>query len=193
MARILKDYESLQSNIHDILKDQEQAKEEKENHASSPPSDRHHQSDDRDQLLVSLSLGRASSNDDDGEPRKSVEKKIGNESNNNSTKVFDKLALGLGSSSSTSHSADHDRDDQAEPTEIWPPSKVLKRSSDQEDGVSQMSPLKKARVSVRTRCDTPTVSAWHLKISMQKLGLVLRKVMIYKVVIDYCEIDWHVV
>lgn len=43
--------------------------------------------------------------------------------------------------------------------ETWPPPKVLKTMpSGGEDEVAQQCPLKKARVCVRMRCDTPTVS-----------------------------------
>ncbi|XP_062116454.1 WRKY transcription factor 72A-like isoform X2 [Humulus lupulus] len=44
--------------------------------------------------------------------------------------------------------------------ETWPPSKVLKTAMKRsvEDEVSQQNPVKKARVCVRIRCDTPTMN-----------------------------------
>lgn len=44
--------------------------------------------------------------------------------------------------------------------ETWPPSKVLKtaRSNGGEEEISEQASVKRARVSVRARCDTPTVS-----------------------------------
>ena len=47
---------------------------------------------------------------------------------------------------------------EEEPTEIWPPSKILKTMKSGDEEVSQQSQVKKTRVSIRARCDTPTVS-----------------------------------
>lgn len=55
---------------------------------------------------------------------------------------------------------EHDQD--ANPGENWPPSKVVKTVRSEDDEISQQPNPKRARVSVRVRCDTPTVSIYVL-------------------------------
>ncbi|XP_062111670.1 WRKY transcription factor 72A-like isoform X2 [Humulus lupulus] len=139
-----------------------------------------------DQLSLSLGRTSSASTTThtDREPRTNNEKKSsistsskGNDDyreglHSNSGKLA--LGLGTGSTSTDDHqmmkkstSSDDDilednkEEATTEPTEMWPPSKVpiktVRSEGEENDGVSQVSPLKKARVSVRARCDTPTM------------------------------------
>ncbi|PPS14807.1 hypothetical protein GOBAR_AA05775 [Gossypium barbadense] len=70
------------------------------------------------------------------------------------------ISLSLGRSSSNDPPKKQEKkEEEKEPTEVWPPSKILKsvKNGDEED-VSEPMQLKKTRVSVRTRCDTPTMN-----------------------------------
>ncbi|GMN41788.1 hypothetical protein TIFTF001_010997 [Ficus carica] len=180
LARIVADYQSLQSQLVDILRQQETEPNPSTDCKSPDDHDHHHpvhqkndhdkKPRDHDDQLVSLSLGRTSN--DERRSKNEITKKNGNHDQEGLNDG--ELALALGSlsettkNSSSHNNADHDKDEkedddqEVEPTEMWPPSKVLKtaRSSgdDQpDDGVSQNSPLKKARVTLRVRCDAPTV------------------------------------
>lgn len=154
LSQIMKEYQSLQVHFHDIISQTEESK--------NTDSSSSHQEVEEPQL-VSLSLGRSSS-----EPKK--EEKINNSSKSSKKDdEFDHKGLALGleckfdpgpvqlvNNLSPENSFELKGSDV---TETWPPSKSLKtiRSGDDDD-VLQQNPLKKARVSVRARCDTPTVS-----------------------------------
>ncbi|KAL5553910.1 hypothetical protein UlMin_041311, partial [Ulmus minor] len=164
LAKIVKDYQSLQAHFSEIL----QKKEAKLIESNKDKSD--HDNEEESHELVSLSLGRSSSSADD--PRKNYQIKT---SGANKSKD-DELLLGLGvgfefgsSSNVKNLSCDNSlevepkEENHHEPTEDCPPSKILKtaRSSSangDDDLASQQSHLKKARVSVRARCDTPTMN-----------------------------------
>ncbi|KAE8661309.1 cell division cycle protein 48-like protein [Hibiscus syriacus] len=85
--------------------------------------------------LVSLSLGRSSPIKDDPELKPS-------------------LALGLDSNSQFSTPGNSSEDGTAE---TWPPSKIKKTTTRNGDE-DQQNHVKRARVSVRTRCDAPTMN-----------------------------------
>lgn len=157
LARLVKDYQSLQTNFFDILQQDKQEEATTTIHEESE--------------VVSLSLGISSK----GQPTMD-EKKIN--SNRTEKKEDDEdcnkgLALGLDikfdpssaaqaevtNNLSPQSSFDNEEGKEEEPTEMWPPSKVFKtmKTGDKSEA-SQHTQLKKARVSIRARCDTQTVS-----------------------------------
>ncbi|CAB4264560.1 unnamed protein product [Prunus armeniaca] len=172
LSRIVRNYQSLQMHFHGLLQKDEEAKKSMD--PSSSARDQSNEQDEEADELVSLSLGRSSSTD---QPRKDEQmKKISHFSKNG--KGDDEeglngagLALELGcrfepaadqstevvmkNSSSDNSCGDPKEDD---PTEIWPPSKTSKTTRSGDDDVSQQTHLKKARVSVRVRCDAPTMN-----------------------------------
>ncbi|XP_020097915.1 probable WRKY transcription factor 72 isoform X2 [Ananas comosus] len=159
LARIVKDYQSLHVQFLDIFQ-QDQAKK--------LPNDTSTNLDDHieDQELVSLSLGTSSSGQKKEDKLISVSK----------NKEYDEpngggLTLGLeckfeGSSGDkhevpmTNVSSDNSFEEakEVEAGEPWPPSKIFKNIRSGEDEVLQQPQVKKARVSVRARCDAPTMS-----------------------------------
>lgn len=159
LGRIAKDYQSLQMHFFDVLQ-QEEAK-------STDTISNHPAKEEPD--LVSLSLGMTSTDD---LAKKHDKKNSMNLSNGGQEdeKLNGQLSLRLDCSFEPSSNEDRKNNiassnnsfeelKEQEPTEIWPPSKILKTArSSGDDEVLQQNPLKKARVSVRARCDTPTVS-----------------------------------
>ena len=157
LARIVKDYQSLQMHFLDIAQ-QEQAKKPAATAAAAAP----HGVEEPDHL-VSLSLGTNSSVN-----KKEAEKPNTASKNKENDQIEEGLALGLdckykGSSIGTntmspSNSIEETKEEDA--GEPGPPSKMLKNMrSGPEDEVSQQAHVKKTRVSVRARCDAPTVSS----------------------------------
>lgn len=134
---------------------------------------------DQESDLVSLSLGRAPSSSDSKKEHEKIDKPLSTSQrrcNVDDKKILEEedqgLKLGLECkydvlrsntiestllNSSPTSSFEEQKDE--EPGETWPPSKALKTMRSGEDEVSQQNnnPVKKARVSVRARCDTPTV------------------------------------
>ncbi|KAI4374546.1 hypothetical protein MLD38_012528 [Melastoma candidum] len=102
--------------------------------------------------LVSLSLGMACSSTD----RKKEDKR-----GQRLEKMFchgEGLALGLACKFETSNPS-ADNCSEEEKKETWPLGQVSKTMRrDKDNVVSQQNPLKRARVSVRARCDTPTMN-----------------------------------
>ncbi|XP_021299604.1 probable WRKY transcription factor 61 isoform X2 [Herrania umbratica] len=158
LSQVMKEYQSLHMRFCDILQQEEEAKKSTER----APSYQGNEEPD----LVSLSLGRSSGTESKKEEKKSSnlstngkedEKPNGNEG----------LALGLeckfeptgSTEKNPSPETNFGKQEEEEPTEIWPPSKILKtvRSGD-EDAAELMQLKKAARVSVRARCDTPTMN-----------------------------------
>ncbi|KAF7134665.1 hypothetical protein RHSIM_Rhsim08G0158800 [Rhododendron simsii] len=158
LNQIMKDYQTLQMQFDNILK-----QEAKESANRAALTDLLDQATDEPEL-VSLSLGRSTSS----EPRK--------DQNSERLKVDDQqeneggLALRLDSSSfempktgpstenSSKSSPENSLEANKEAGESWPPHKVLKTRRREDDEVLEQNPAKKARVSVRVRCDTPTMN-----------------------------------
>ncbi|XP_068649381.1 WRKY transcription factor 72A-like [Aristolochia californica] len=155
LARIVKDYQSLQMQFYDTVK-QEQAKKSTE----SASNDR----DIEEPELVSLSLGTTASGS-------KKEDKGGNSSKTKEDEQLkEALTLGLDCKFEKSNTGPADAPSNRSPEnsleeakdeekgEPWPPSKILKTLRNEDDEVSQQAQAKKARVSVRARCDAPTMN-----------------------------------
>lgn len=156
LARIFKDYQSLQMHFFDIVQQQQVKKPDE-----TPPA--RNEVEEPDQL-VSLSLGTSSSG------QKKEEKVNTTKSKESHEQLEGGLTLGLdckfeGSSAGTNEPAvsnlspgnSFEEPKEAEPKEPWPPGKILKNLRNGDDEISQQPFVKKARVSVRARCDAPTV------------------------------------
>lgn len=161
ICQIVKDSQSLHTRFLDVLR-----KEEANKSTATPieeNNEEHHQ-------LISLSLGRSSSID----PSKKREKKSSKEADDGKQGNDGDGGLELGleckfvpdgsiepeknNNPSCESSLGKPEEEEKEPTEVWPPSKILKSvNKGDEENVSESMQLKKTRVSVRTRCDTPTV------------------------------------
>ncbi|XP_012091927.1 WRKY transcription factor 72A isoform X2 [Jatropha curcas] len=166
LSKIVKDYQSLQKHFSKVMQEETTKK--------STKRIRSHEENDREPELVSLSLGRSSSS----ELKKEDEKKSSNVSDGNEELNNVKgLSLGLdckfepdsfatmkknnnnnNNPSSESNSFDEEETKEEEPTETWPPSKVSKMIKSTEDEMLQQTQMKKTRVSVRTRCEAPTMN-----------------------------------
>ncbi|KAK2636321.1 hypothetical protein Ddye_031113 [Dipteronia dyeriana] len=175
LAQMLKDYKSLQKNFLYMVKQEEANKKSTDTIFSSTP--RRQSTDQEEPGLISLSLGRGSST----EPNKKDEEKNQNLNGGRLLSLgldlncrFDQL---INSSTCTQPSDDDEKnkitsssfhEDQLKEEEPIietrpPPSKNIKNmrngGGDREDEqVMEQTHLKKARVSVRARCETPTMN-----------------------------------
>nr|QGQ64033.1 WRKY transcription factor 10 [Santalum album] len=161
LEQIEKDYRSLQARFFHIL-DQQQVPQNHSNNSSIPTCE------EEEPELVSLRLGRSPT------PIRAPSKKDDiniNTSGNNSSNGRNEeqkavkeegLTLGLDFKFEASKAPESDRESslgEEGAGEIWPPNKVAKTIRSGEDDLSsQQSQVKRARVSVRARCDTPTMN-----------------------------------
>ncbi|CAN6202584.1 unnamed protein product [Urochloa humidicola] len=166
LSRIVEDYRSLQLHFHDVLQ-QGQAKKLADPATAVP-------TEIEEPEFVSLSLGTSTSMHK--EEKGSVSEGKGREESMN---VKGRLSLGLSDCkvgatnnakiqadvktlSPEGSSEDANKDDIMEAADQqWPPSKTLKnlRSvAEAEDDIGPLQQGKKARVSVRARCDAPTMN-----------------------------------
>lgn len=155
LERIEKDYKSLQLRFFDILQHETSSKQSTD---SAPSHDETEESNE----LVSLCLGRSPT-----EPKKEDKSTTSAKSMENE-ELKANLTLGLDSKILTStetvlsnpspaESVEEPKEEEA--GETWPPSKVIPKRNGDHDEAAQQSQPKRARVCVRTRCDTPTVSS----------------------------------
>ncbi|TQD92000.1 hypothetical protein C1H46_022404 [Malus baccata] len=168
LDRITEDYQTLQMQFYDI---QQKANKSKD---IAIPSTIQKYNQDEESELVSLSLGSFSGkpkwNQKNDKNPSTSQGKVENESDGESLSLgLDcKYEIAAKSSATTdqvplanpSPGSSLEEVPKEEAGKTWQPKKVLKtmRSSAIEDEVAQQSPAKKARVSVRARCDTPTMN-----------------------------------
>ncbi|CAK9155690.1 unnamed protein product [Ilex paraguariensis] len=169
LNQIMKDYQNLQMQFHDIV--------QQETKKSTSPPNNHQEAEETE--LVSLTLGRTST-----DPKK-VENYVIPSKGQVHEQDKEGLALGLDcqvheqdkeglalgldcqyempkitlAESSLNASPENSLEEvKEEARDTLPPPKILKTMRSGEDGVSEQSPAKKTRVSVRVRCDTPTMN-----------------------------------
>lgn len=157
LDRMMKDYRTLQVQFYDIIQQEETKK-------STDTVDDHDQGTE-EQELVSLTLGRISS-----EPKRDGKNnRTSSQGKNHDEQAKESLSLGSlctfeASKSGTNETLPNPSPENSfgepkeEAGETWPPGKVLKTMRGGDDEVPQQNPAKKARVSVRARCDTPTMN-----------------------------------
>ncbi|KAL9326431.1 hypothetical protein ACSQ67_007076 [Phaseolus vulgaris] len=150
LNKIMSEYRTLEMQFQDVLK-----QGTKRNKGNDNQEDTLEESD-----LVSLSLGRVPNNQRNDEKIKVCKKLKDDEGFN------EDLTLGLckSKSGSTTEALPNPSPENSsevpkeEAGETWPPSKETQKTiRDTEDEVAQQNPMKKPRVCVRARCDTPTV------------------------------------
>eukprot|EP00261_Vitis_vinifera_P035118 XP_019076361.1 PREDICTED: probable WRKY transcription factor 72 isoform X2 [Vitis vinifera] len=158
LAKIKKDYQSLQMQFSEIAQHEEARK-------STDTILTHQEEEEEETDLISLSLGRVSSAESKKDDKKTSflsGKGKGDE------KMDEGLALGLECkfepaptehmmNASPENSFEGPKEEEPS-TETWPPSKILKMGRSRDEEVLEQTHLKKARVSVRARCDTPTMN-----------------------------------
>lgn len=143
LDRIMKDYKNLQMKFFDIV--------QKDGRKTTNDTNNHQEIIEESDQFVSLCLGRVTH--DRKEDKKTV------------VSSKETLTLGidrrfeLSDQSKVNANSFEELKKEARETS-WQPSKVLKTKRSGDDEVQQQNPVKKARVSVRARCDTPTVSIY---------------------------------
>nr|AEO31479.2 WRKY transcription factor 72-3 [Dimocarpus longan] len=172
LERIENDHKALQLRFFDILQHSppKNGAPKDVKHSSSPGS---HDEAVMEPELVSLCLGRTSSPTDDSnkkEEKTSINNscsKSSNEDDDHHGELKASLSLALDSKfqpslelvSSMSRGNSLEETKEEEGGETWPPSKILKTmKSGGDEEVSQQNHVKRARVSVRARCDAPTMN-----------------------------------
>ncbi|KAK4773867.1 hypothetical protein SAY87_028886 [Trapa incisa] len=164
ISEIMKDYQNLQKHVRDVFRREETSR----NPANPTPLSGVDPVNSREseELAVSLTLGRTPSGttkDDDG---RNIDL---NDAGTEGEMMHEEFKLGLGFTHPERGSGEQPAKKRAscgsigelkedEIAEIWPPSKILKTMKGADDESSQPAQAKRARVSVRVRCDTPTVS-----------------------------------
>ncbi|XP_020100373.1 probable WRKY transcription factor 72 isoform X2 [Ananas comosus] len=156
LARIVEDYKSLQSQFSNLIQ-QERGK--------TPVASPTDINDFHEPELVSLRLGPSSSTHE-REEKLSANKKRGEDHDGGGLSLalerkFEGSRNGTNEVPTLNLSSENSFEDtkEQEAGEPWPPSKIHKNNvRNDDDEVSQQLQVKKARVSVRARCDTPTMN-----------------------------------
>ncbi|KAE8695729.1 cell division cycle protein 48-like protein [Hibiscus syriacus] len=148
LEKIQENYKSLQSSFFEILQQGATKKLTSSLVSSSPVNV-------AELELVSLSLGRSSpiaESRKDGKTTSSIKSK-------DDPEIKPSLTLGLDSNSQLPTPGNSSEDQQKEDgaAETWPPSKIQKTTTRNGDE-DQQNHVKRARVSVRARCDAPTMN-----------------------------------
>ncbi|KAH7550341.1 hypothetical protein ACOSP7_024400 [Xanthoceras sorbifolium] len=167
LDRIMKDYKTLQMQFYDIV--QQEAKKPIITDSSTDHQEMEEPSDD----LVSLSLGRSSSDSkkddqknktpnchqgkkENGQGHEGLSLRLDCKFEASKSDAVEPLPNPSPENSSEDHHHHHQSKEEA--GETWPPSKVLKTMRSGEDELLQQNTVKKTRVSVRARCDTTTMN-----------------------------------
>ncbi|XP_073011506.1 WRKY transcription factor 72A-like [Typha latifolia] len=164
LERIVEDYRSLQMHYYNVKQQQEQAKK----HIHSPTSTDNLEESE----LVSLSLGTTTSShkkDQTNITTSKCKEKINEQIDKGLTLGLDCKFEGYTSSTGTDEPAvvnltpdnsPEERKEEEARELSWPPSKIPKslRNCDDDEILRQTQANKKARVSVRARCDAPTMN-----------------------------------
>nr|WGV38205.1 WRKY [Loropetalum chinense var. rubrum] len=156
LDRIMKDYKTLQMHFYDTIQQEAAKKSTDKTCYNQGKKDEQFE----ESKLVSLSLGRTISTEQKKTSIKGTEDEQFKESLSlRLNSKFQVLKTGPSEhlpNPSTENSLEESKE---EGRETWPPGKnVLKRMRSGDDEVSQQNPTKKARVSVRARCDTATMN-----------------------------------
>nr|QWQ79456.1 WRKY34 [Juglans sigillata] len=149
LDRIMKDYQNLQMKFFDIV--------QKDRIKTTNNTNNHQEIEESDQI-VSLCLGRVTH--DTKEDKKTV---VSSKLKEDDQAKETSLTLGLdrrfelSDQSKVNAKSFEELKKEARET-CWQHSKVLKTKRSGDDEVQQQNPVKKARVSVRARCNTPTMN-----------------------------------